>query len=451
MSYVPLRGTTVDEFIDCLTVAILRIAGKSVTPQPFNFPTYMRQSHLFTKVEMSYPKDEEAVNAKYLIRAGFVRKVAAGVYAYLPLGLRVLNNINRIIREEMNGIGAEEALFSTLIPREYWEKSGRWGMKVGYEFKSPSGEEVALGWTHEEIAASLATHFISSYKDLPRAVYQIQTKFRDEARAKSGVLRGREFLMKDLYSFHTTKNDLDAYYQKVIDAYSRILARLPLKALVTEAAGGAFTKEYTHEFQVLSPAGEDIVFFCSQCGWAQNKEIVTVAEGAICPKCGKGTIENASGIEVANVFKLGTRYSEAFGLTFDDEKGAKHPVIMGSYGIGPSRLLGTLVEEYHDARGIIWPEAVAPFRVHLVSLGGSDAVAKAAENLYTELRTRGIETLYDDRDLSAGRKLGDADFIGIPYRVVVSEKTKENIEVKKRGEEHPKLVSSKEFLHELSK
>ncbi len=407
----------------------------------------MLQSHLFTKVQKSFPKDEEAINAKYLLRAGFVQKMSAGVFAYLPLGLRVLQKINTIIREEMNAIGAEELLFSTLVAKEYWEKTGRWGINVGYEFKAPSGEEVALGWSHEEEAAAVATHFISSYKDLPRGVYQIQTKFRDEPRAKAGVLRGREFLMKDLYSFHASKEDLDTYYEIVIGAYKKILKRLALKARLTEAGGGAFTKEFTHEFQVLNPAGEDTIFSCTKCDWSRNKEIVNGTDKHTCPKCG-GEVKEAPGIEVANVFKLGTRYSEAFGVNFTDEQGKSSPVIMGSYGIGPSRIMGTLVEEYHDDMGIMWPRSVAPFAVHLLAFGGKQekAIAKGAEKLYASLSKQGIEVLYDDRDASPGHKLNDADAIGIPYRAIISEKTGVKIEFKERNSKTVKLITPAELM-----
>jgi prolyl-tRNA synthetase len=406
----------------------------------------MRQSHLFTKVSKLPPKDEEAVNAKLLTRAGFVRKISAGVYAFLPLGFRVLEKVKQIIREEMNAIGAQELLFSTLIAREYWEKSGRWGIKVGYEFKAPSGEEVALGWTHEEEAAAIATHFISSYKDLPQAVYQMQTKFRDEARAKSGLLRGREFLMKDLYSFHASKEDLDNYYNVVIGAYKKIFKRLSLPVRVTEAAGGAFTKEYTHEFQVLNPAGEDTVFYCAKCDWSRNKEIFKGKAGDACEKCG-GSIQEANGIEVGNVFKLGTKYSDAFGVQFTDEKGEKKAVIMGSYGIGLSRIVGTFVEAFHDDAGMMWPDAVAPFRVHVLALHGTDkkTVAERADGVYDALHKAGVEVLYDDREISAGQKFSEADLIGIPFRAVVSEKAGEKVEVKRRDEKTAKLMTIKEF------
>lgn len=399
----------------------------------------MKQSELFTKTSKTFPKDEEAVNAKLLIRGGFIQKMSAGVYAILPMGFRVLNKINGIIREEMNAIGGQELLMQALVAKEYWEKSKRWHTDVAYEFKSPFGEEFALGWTHEEAVSAIATHFINSYKDLPLSVYQIQTKFRAEPRAKSGLLRGREFMMKDLYSFHATKEDLDKYYQKVIGAYQKILKRLSLKAKLTEASGGAFTKEYTHEFQVLAPVGEDVVVYCTKCDYAQNREIALVKGGHRCPKCGEEVKESA-GIEVANVFRLGTRYSDAFDLKFTDREGAKKPVIMGSYGIGPTRLLATIVEVYNDEKGIIWPESVSPFQVHLLGIN------KSADRVYNDLKKAGVEVLCDDRQASPGEKFADADLLGIPWRAVVSEKTGAKIELKKRGSSQMKLVGIKELI-----
>ncbi|TSC88910.1 MAG: prolyl-tRNA synthetase [Parcubacteria group bacterium Gr01-1014_3] len=405
----------------------------------------MLQSRLFTKTLKSFPKDEEAINAKMLIRGGFIRKMSAGVYAQLPLGLRVLDKINRIIREEMNAIGGQEMLMQALVAKEYWEKSKRWHTDVAYEFKSPFGEEFALGWTHEEVVTAIATHFINSYKDLPLSVYQIQTKYRAEPRAKNGLLRGREFMMKDLYSFHSSKESLDDFYQQVIKAYQKILKRVGLKALVTEASGGAFTKEYTHEFQVLAPAGEDVVFYCKQCDFAQNKEIAHVQKGNICPLCG-GEIGSSPAIEVANVFKLGTRYSEAFNLTYTDKDGNRQPVIMGSYGIGPTRIMATLVEVHNDEKGIIWPESVAPYQIHLLELKSKNGALKLnAKKIYKDLKDSGIEVLFDDRDVSAGEKFADADLLGIPWRAVISEKSGAKIELKKRDSKEAKLVGLQEL------
>ena len=408
-------------------------------------------SKLFSKTERSFPKDEEAINAKFLIRAGFVAKMSAGIFTYLPLAQRVLNKINTIIREEMNAIGGEELLMPALVAKEYWEKSKRWDVDVVYKLKSQFDEEFGLGWTHEEVITSIAEHFIQSYKDLPKAVYQIQNKFRSEARAKNGLLRGREFMMKDLYSFHATKEDLDSYYETVIKAYSKIFKRLSLKALVVEASGGAFTKEYTHEFQVLSPSGEDIVFYCDKCAYAQNKELVPEAGLAVCPKCGANILKGTA-IEVGNVFRLGTRYSEAFNVKFLDKDGASKPVIMGSYGIGPTRVLATLVENNHDDRGIIWPKAVAPFVVHLVSLGKDKKVFAAAKKLYSDLEKKGMDVLWDDRDVAPGEKFADADLIGVPVRVVISEKTLavKKLEVKERGKDGVKMMSTVELSKMLA-
>ncbi len=407
----------------------------------------MLLSKLFSKTERSFPKDEEAVNAKFLIRAGFVRKMSAGIFTYLPLAQRVLNKINAVIREEMNAIGGEELLMPALVAKEYWEKSKRWDVEVVYKLKSQFEEEFGLGWTHEEVISSIAGHFIQSYKDLPKAVYQIQNKFRSEQRAKNGLLRGREFMMKDLYSFHATKEDLDDYYNSVIKAYSKIFKRLGLKTFVTEASGGAFTKEYTHEFQVLSGAGEDVIFYCEKCEYARNKELIHEDDSSICSKC-DGNILNNTAIEVGNVFKLGTRYSEAFNVNFLDKNGFPKPVIMGSYGIGPTRVLATLVEVYHDERGIIWPKIVAPYAVHLISLGKDKKVLLYAKKLYSDLEKKGVEVLYDDRECAPGEKFADADLIGIPYRIVISEKTlvAKKLEVKERGKDVVKMMSFQELM-----
>jgi prolyl-tRNA synthetase len=411
----------------------------------------MLQSESFTKTQKTSPAEEEAINAKLLIRAGYIRKMSAGVYSYLPLAWRVLNKINAIIREEMNAIGAQELLMPALIAKEYWDKSRRWHTDVAYELKSPFGEEFALGWTHEEAITAIASHFINSYKDLPLAVYQIQNKFRAEPRAKSGLLRGREFMMKDLYSFHASKADLDSYYNKVAKAYQKIFKRLGLKTKLTEASGGAFTSEYTHEFQVLAPVGEDTIVYCTACDYAQNKEIAHVRGGALCPKCDSETKESPA-IEVGNIFKLGTRYSEPFDLRFATRDGQKEPVIMGSYGIGPTRVMGALAEVYHDDKGLIWPETAAPFRVHLIQMASDKKrVARNADKIHKKLHEDGIEVLHDDREVSAGEKFADADLLGIPWRVVVSEKTGDKIELKNRNAQKIQLVTYEELIRQISK
>ena len=416
----------------------------------------MKQSQLFSKTSKKLSEAEASKNAQFLIRGGFIDKSSAGVYTLLPMGLKVLEKINTIIREEINAIGGQELLMPTLIQKKYWEKAGRWDVDVIFKTSASAKEdkqdfEYGLGWTHEEVITAIATRFINSYKDLPKAVYQIQTKFRAEARPQGGLLRGREFSMKDLYSFHESKEDLNAYYEKAIEAYRKIFKRLGLNALLTETGGGAFTTERTHEFQVLNPAGEDTVFYCSKCGFCQNQEIYDPGEHKNC----KGRIESARSIEVGNVFRLGTKFSESFGLHFLNKQGERKPVIMGSYGIGPTRVLGTIAEVFNDEYGLMWPEATAPFSVHLVGLKGKtdEGVRIAAESLYKKMIDSGIEVLYDDRDLSAGEKLNDADLIGIPNRVVISEKTlaENKFELKKRGDQKAKMINEKELLSILKK
>jgi len=417
----------------------------------------MRQSQLLCKTIKKLSESEASKNAQFLIRGGFIDKSSAGVYSLLPLGLRVLNKINTIIREEMNAIGSEELFMPSLIQKKYWEKTNRWAIDVIYKTSTGTVDqdkkdfEYGLGWTHEEIITAIATKFINSYKDLPKAAYQIQTKFRGEARPQAGLLRGREFSMKDLYSFHESKEDLDRYYKIVTEAYKKIFKRLGLKTLIVETGGGAFTKEYTHEFQVLNPAGEDTIFYCEKCGFGQNNEIYKPENHKDC----KSEIQTGRSIEVGNIFKLGTKFSEAYSLNFLNKTGEKKPVIMGSYGIGPTRVMGTIAEEYSDEYGLIWPKAVAPFQVHLVELGGKNSakVTKFAKELYKTLIKNNIEVLYDDRDASIGEKLNDADLIGIPNRVVVSEKTLvvKKIELKIRGSKQAKLISGKDLIKFLKK
>jgi len=417
----------------------------------------MRQSQLFGKTLREDPKDEVASNAKLLERGGFVYKSMAGVYEYLPLGFRVLEKVNRIIREEMNAIGGQEVLLAALQPKERWEKSGRWkelGEEVMYQFKDHSGREIGLASTHEEAIAEIGLGSIQSYKDLPFFVYQIQTKFRDELRAKSGLIRGREFLMKDLYSFHTDLMDLEKFYWKSADrAYKNIFKRCGLDVYVAEASGGSFTKEFTHEYQVLSDAGEDVIFYCPECRHSQNREVATLEEGGRCPKCEQGKIETGKSIEVGNIFRLGTKYSEAMGLFYTDKNGTKKPVVMGSYGIGPGRVMAAIAETHRDLRGIVWPEAAAPFLTHLIEVKSQQLkVKKEAERIYKMLDVRGIDALYDDRDdKTAGEKFADADLIGIPWRVVVSEKTleKKGAEVKRRSEAKARIMPIAEFIKKV--
>lgn len=400
----------------------------------------MKQSQYFLKINKTAGKDDVSVNARLLEQSAFVKKEMAGVYTFLPLGYRVLAKIENIIREEMNRLGASEMLMPAMQPKENWKVTGRWdSFEVLFKVKSVHGYELALGPTHEEIVTPLAQGIINSYRDMPIAVYQIQTKFRDEARAKSGLLRGREFRMKDLYSFHTSEEDLARYYNLAAEAYRKIFKRLGLNAIYTEASGGSFSK-YSHEFQVEIENGEDAIYICNKCGLAKNKEIYE--PGVKCTNCDISDYRETTASEVGNIFELKTKFSESFDLRYTAEDGSRQLAIMGCYGMGPSRIMGVLVEKFHDDAGIIWPESVAPFQVHLIALKGGE---KEAEQVYGDLQAAGVEVLYDDRDKSAGEKFADSDLIGIPNRIVVSTKTlaEESVEVKKRSEKTPTLVTIK--------
>ncbi|KKT26516.1 MAG: Proline-tRNA ligase [Parcubacteria group bacterium GW2011_GWA2_43_9b] len=412
----------------------------------------MKQSLLAAKTLREAPKDEASVNAILLTRGAFIDKLAAGIYTFLPLGLRVLRKIENVIREEMTAIGGQEILMPALQPKENWDKTDRWNhFDALLKLKAFGDKDFGLGPTHEEVVSPLAKKLILSYKDLPLYLFQIQTKFRNEARAKSGLLRGREFSMKDLYSFHASQDDLDDYYRQATDSYFKIFDRCGLgaKTYLTAASGGTFSK-YSHEFQTVSEAGEDTIFVCDSCKkFAVNKEIV--AETPACPACGGMGFTEAKAVEVGNIFKLGTKYSAPFDLKFKDENGQEQTVLMGCYGIGPGRIMGTIVETSHDDKGIIWPANVAPFKVHLLALGDDEKVKNEADALYEKLNKAGIEILYDDRQLPAGAKFAEADLIGIPHRLVVSEKTlaEDSAELKKRDEEKTKLIKLSETIESL--
>ncbi len=409
----------------------------------------MLQSRLFTKTKRETSKDEEAINAQLLIRAGFIDKLMAGVYSFLPLGLKTLKKIEEIIRKEMIKIGGQEILMPALQPKSNWKITNRWETYDSlFKFTSfYSKNEYALGPTHEEIISPLAKKFVFSHKDLPLYIFQIQNKFRDEKRTKSGLLRSREFLMKDLYSFHRDEQDLDYYYEKVKAAYFRIFNQVGIGRLtyLTFASGGSFSK-YSHEFQTITPAGEDKIYLCGKCKVAVNQEIID--EQKVCPQCGGEKLKIEKAIETANIFKLKTRFSEPFNLKYKDEKGKESDVMMGCYGLGPSRLMGAIVEIHHDEKGIIWPESIAPFKVHLLNLTNlSGKRQTTSDKIYNSLQKNNIEVLYDDRqDVSAGEKFADADLIGIPYRAVISEKTCGKIELKKRNEKKTRLIGEKELL-----
>ncbi|MCR4280371.1 MAG: His/Gly/Thr/Pro-type tRNA ligase C-terminal domain-containing protein [Candidatus Komeilibacteria bacterium] len=412
----------------------------------------MRQTKFFLKTVKESPADETALNARLLIRAGYIDKLMAGAYSYLPLGLKVLEKIKNVVREEMNRIDAQEILMPALQPKSLWDETGRWEeMKdIMFQFKGRGGSDLGQGATHEEPIFDIMRRRLKSYKDLPVAVYQIQDKFRNEPRAKSGLLRGREFSMKDLYSFHATRDDMLAYYDRVKLSYLTIFERLGLNAIAVEASGGAFSEDYSHEFQVLTPNGEDIIFHCD-CGWAQNKEIAKVKEGDKCPSCGAEKIRADKGVEVGNIFKLEQKYSAAMKLSVTDQNGKLTPVYMGCYGLGPSRLMGTLVEIHHDDSGIVWPDSVAPFKAHLLLLSQSTVTKEIADNAYAELQKSGVEVLYDDRPESPGAKLTEADLVGLPVRIIVSDKNNGLLEYKRRSSAEIKKIAIKDLVSEINK
>jgi prolyl-tRNA synthetase len=416
----------------------------------------MLLSRLFTKTSKVAPSDADSVNAALLTRAGFVHKTMAGVYSFLPLGLRVLRKIETIIREEMDVIGAQEILMSGLSPRELWEKTGRWEsfdalFHVPAASESRDEREFALNPTHEELVVPIVKHHLQSYKDLPFSCYQIQTKFRNEPRAKSGVLRGREFIMKDLYSFHRDDRSLEEYYDRVQTAYEKILARMDLvgRTYFTYATGGSFSP-YSHEYQVLLPQGEDVIFISEEAEKngkriAINREIYEPGK-TTCPLTGGMSFREARASEAANIFKLGTRFSEPCKLAYTDEEGKTHPVIMGCYGMGVTRLLGILAEAFADEAGLVWPASVAPAHIHIIPIAkkrSEDSFEKAT-HLYEKLNNEKVECLLDDRiDLSVGQRLADADLIGVPKRIIISPNTLEkgNVELKNRSTGNVEFLS----------
>ena len=408
----------------------------------------MKYSTLFPKSKKGEFKEDLSINAKLLVKAGFVDQLMAGSWTLLPLGFRVIEKIKNIIREELNKTGAQEMLMPLLHPREIWDQTGRWSdpdvQQKMYQFKDIHGKEYGLSFTHEEVVMNLLGKTVQSYKDLPVMVYHFSTKFRNEPRAKSGILRGREFMMKDLYSAHTSEEDLYEYYNKVKDIYVKIFDRMGLKAKPVEASGGVYTEKHSHEFQVLSEVGEDTIYFCDKCDFSQNKEIFKGNAGDKCPNCDGKIIEKKS-IEVGNIFPLGTKYSQSQKAFYQDDKGKQNPIWFASYGIGPTRVMGALVEVFHDDKGIVWPKSVAPFEVHLISLGKDSE----AEKIHDELESLGVEVLYDDREVSAGQKFSDADLIGIPVRLVVSEKTAGKIEWKERNKKDSELLSLGEVKERL--
>lgn len=416
----------------------------------------MKQSFLFTKTKKESPADEVSLNAELLIKAGFINKEMAGVYAYLPLGLRVIKKVENIIREEMDAIGGQEVIMTALQEKETWEPTDQWNDKnvdVWFKTKLKNETELGLAVTHEASIAKMMKNFVQSYRDLPFYAYQFQTKFRNEVRAKSGIMRCREFVMKDLYSFCKDEKEHNEFYEKSKEAYKNIFKRVGIGHLtyMTFASGGMFSK-FSHEFQTVIGAGEDTIYIDENKGIALNKEVYN-DEVIANLELDKNNLVEKRAVEVGNIFTLGTRFSDALNLKYKTDTGEEKSVFMGSYGIGPGRLMGTVVEALSDDKGIIWPESIAPFKVHLLALGEDEKVNKEANSLYVDLLEKGIEVLFDDRaGLSAGEKFADADLIGIPYRVVVSKRSladNNGFEIKKRNEENGKIMNKEELLNLL--
>ena len=418
----------------------------------------MKQSWLFTKTRKEAPADEVSKSAQLLIRGGFIYKEMSGAYVMLPLGLMVLNKIISIIRDEMNKLGGQEIAMTALQDKELWEKTNRWSDEAvdsWFKTKLKNNSEVGLGFTHEEPLTRLMKGYISSYKDLPVYPYQFQTKFRNETRTKGGIMRTREFIMKDLYSFSKDEYQHAAFYERAMQAYANIFNRVGIGkyTYLTGASGGVFSKR-SHEYQALTGAGEDTIYInkedfgkgldmekghaaINEEIWGEYKDEFKKVKDFIIMKA----------VEVGNIFTLGIRFSHALGLNYKNEGGQLQPVFMGSYGIGPARVMGVIAEIFSDANGLIWPEAVAPFKVHVLSLNKN----RAAEKIYNDLIKNNVEALYDDRDINAGGKFADADLIGLPYRLVVSEKSLKagGVEMKKRNKSKSEIIKEKEVIKKL--
>jgi prolyl-tRNA synthetase len=406
----------------------------------------MLYSQLFGKTLKKPPKGAGAISHQYLVKGGFIDQLSAGIYSFLPLGWRVHRKIENIIREEMNAVGGQEVFLPTLQPKSLWQESKRWDNMDPplFTLKDRHQKEYALGSTHEEVITDLVRRFVKSYKDLPLYLYQIQNKFRNEIRSTSGLLRVREFVMKDLYSFHAEKKDLDDYYEKVLKSYKKIFTRCGFVVKVAEALSGSIGGDVSHEFMMLCPTGEDKILYCPQCDFATSKEVLEK-----CPHC-QSKLQNGLAIENGHVFKLGTKYSQSMRAYFVDKKGKKKLIWMGCYGIGLGRSMATMVEANHDERGIIWPKSVSPYQTYLLVISETKDVRRKADKIYEELQKNNIDVLYDDReDVSAGVKFADADLIGIPVRLVVSERAGDKIEWKKRDSEKTELLSLPQVIKKL--
>ena len=415
----------------------------------------MKMSQLFTRTSKNVPADEVSKNAQLLIQAGYIHKEMAGVYDYLPLGLMVLENIKAIVREEMNSLGTQELIMSTLQRQELWEKTDRWDdekVDVWFKSKLQAGGPIGFGWSHEEPITDMMRSFVTSYRDLPANVYQFQTKLRNELRAKSGIMRGREFVMKDLYSYSRSEEEHQKFYDAVTASYLKVFERVGLgdSTFVTFASGGAFT-QFSHEFQTITDAGEDIIYLDRERKLAVNEEVYT-DEVIAQLKLDKSKLEKVKAAEVGNIFSFGPVKAKQLDLHFVDEDGQQQPVILGSYGIGITRLMGVVVEHFADDKGIVWPEAIAPFNVYVARLGTDDDVVKASEKIYKDLTENGVAVIYDDRDVRPGEKFADADLMGIPFRLVVSSKTvaDKKFEIKSRTSAQPQFMSHEEVIKKLA-
>ncbi len=413
----------------------------------------MRVSKLFTKTRKQAPTDEVSKNGQLLIQAGYVYKVMAGVYAYTPLGLKVVENIKQIVREEMDAIGSQELIMTSLQKKETWEVTNRWSdeqVDIWFKTKLQDDTELGIAWSHEEAILEMMQQYITSYKDLPQSVYQFQTKLRNELRAKSGIMRGREFVMKDMYSLHASQEDCDQYYEKAIEAYKRCFERFGIgdSTFLTFASGGSFTK-FSHEFQTICDAREDVLFVNGDSTVAVNEEVLADATNEL--GVNKDDLRAVKSAEVGNIFKFGTEKSEKMNINFTDENGEQKTVYLASYGIGITRVMGVIVEKLADDKGLVWPESVAPFKVYLARLGNDQSVVASADKLYKDLTDVGVAVLYDDRDERAGTKFADADLLGIPYRIVVSNKTVSDskVELKHRTEQDSDLIAEEELVDRL--
>lgn len=408
----------------------------------------MKLSNQYIKTIKDLGKEFDSRSHELLVKAGFIDQVASGIYTFLPPALKVLNKIENIVRTELNKLGSMELLLPSLHPKILWDTTDRWDAKdFHFKINSAHDRKYALGASHEEVSTPLAQKYITSYKDLPLSFYQIATKYRDEARPKSGIMRGREFRMNDMYSFHATKEDLVDFYQKTLLCYIEIYRQLGLETVrITEASGGVFTENRSHEFSVPTPAGEDDLLFCTSCDFTQNLEIAK-KDMTVCPKC-KGQLEKTRAIEVGNIFQYDFRYSEKFNFKFVDESGKNHLVYTGAYGIGTSRLIGAIVEVHNDTDGIIWPDSVTPFSAHLCLL--TESKRKFADLLYRSLQSENLDILYDDRsEVSAGEKMAVADLVGAPVRLIVSEKAGDAVEVKLRTDDQKRLLTPTAVIQHL--